>query len=135
MEGLQKDRAIKDKKPVKNHKRLIGAGIKTLGFIESVFKIANANPGFTPRYTDETLFNGKLRELKDLISLKDISIQFAKAVNDAYLHKSNDCYHNALEYYFGLKEAAKYGRSETAQRYFNELKPFFKKEKKLAESE
>jgi hypothetical protein len=135
MEGFLKDCAIGGKNEVKDHKSQKDSGIKTLGFIEKTFEIAANNPVFAPQYLDVNLLDGKLREMKDLMPLKDLSVQFAKAVNDAYNHKSNGCYQNAFTYYGALKQAAKYGRVETACGLLNELKPFFKKERKLSESE
>jgi hypothetical protein len=114
---------------VKDHKRLHGAGIKSLGFIERVFEIASLNPKFAPKYLDVKLLNGKLRELLEVMQLKDSLELFLAEVETAYLVKSNDCYNYALQYYNSLKENAKRGIHE-AEEPFKILQPFFKSDKK-----
>jgi hypothetical protein len=118
----------------KDRKRLHGAGIKSFGFIEKVFEIAKFNPNFAPRFLDVKLLDEKFRNLKDIMSLKDVLAQFSEFVKTAFLLKSDDCYRDASEYYFTLQEAAK-RKVPQAPSLFNELKPFFHHKKKRSDKD
>jgi hypothetical protein len=135
LEGFQKDCKIDAHLTAKEHRRLHGAGMKSLGFITKTFEIANDNPNFAPHYLDVTLLNGKMRNLKNIMALKDVLAQFAAVVETAYLINSNDCYHDALEYYDSLKEAMNM-KVDAAETPFKILQPFFKSRgKKLSPGE
>jgi hypothetical protein len=113
----------------KNQRRLHGVGIKTLGFIETAFRLAKSFPDFAPHYINVTLLDGKLKELNNMTSLKQILHHFNEIVETAYLFSADDCYKNALAYYESLKEAYKMKES-CAETALKELEPFFKSHKK-----
>jgi hypothetical protein len=125
MEGFQKDCPIKEHIPAKNRNRYHGVGMKTYGFIDKAFEIAEDNPELAPHFLNVKLLKGKLSKLNDIMSLKDVLAQFAEIVETAYLVYSDDCYHNALLYYDSLKEAVKM-RVDAAEGPFKILQPFFK---------
>jgi glutaredoxin-related protein len=130
MEGFIKDCPIDKKKQMTGRKRLHGAGIKSLGFIERTFKIANICPQYAPSYLNITLLNGKLREMENMTALKNVLNQFMKFAETACLFKSDDCYQNALIYYKGLSHAALRANTPGAESMFAELKTFFNRNKK-----
>jgi hypothetical protein len=131
MEGFQKNCLTDDIIKPKDLRRLHGTGIKTLGFIERAFRLAKSFPDFAPHYLNITLLDGKLRELNNIMSLKEILKTFTEIAEKAYLLISNDCYQNALVFYESLKEATKMKESgsETA---LKELEPFFSHKSKRA---
>jgi hypothetical protein len=125
MEGFQKDCASDSHLTPKEHHRFHGVGIKSFGFIDKAFEVAELNPELAPHYLDVKLLNGKLNKLNDIMALKNVLAQFAKHVETAYLINSDGCYRDALAYYDSLKEAVKM-RVDAAETPFKELLPFFK---------
>jgi hypothetical protein len=130
MEDFKKNCPVDSQTPVKDHRRLHGVGVRTLGFVERAFEIADLNPGFAPHYLNVKLLKEKLREMEDMVMLKNVLNQFMEFVEEAYLFKSNACYQDALKYYDSLKEYARQGNDSIAQEFFKELRPFFKSHKK-----
>jgi hypothetical protein len=125
MEGFQKDCASEAHLTPKEHRQLHGVGIKSFGFIDKAFEVAELNPELAPHYLDVKLLNGKLNKLNDIMALKNVLAQFAAIVETAYLLNSDGCYRDALAYYESLKEAVKM-RIDAAETPFKELQPFFK---------
>jgi hypothetical protein len=126
MEGFQKDCPSYDEASLRKRNQLHGMGIKTTGFVGSVFEIAKSNPDFAPHFMDVTLLDEKLRKMENITSLRNILKQFMELVETDYLFKSNECYHLALGYYDSLKEYARQGSDSVAEMLFKKLKPFFK---------
>jgi hypothetical protein len=110
--------------------RLHGTGIKTLGFVLKVFETANLNPKYAPHYLNVTLLDAKLQKVEDLMTLKTVLTQFIEVVETAYLIRSDNCYHDALEYYDSLRDTVKRTQDSEAVMLFKELQPFFKSHKK-----
>jgi hypothetical protein len=129
LEDFQKDCKVDPKlyEEILNWK--LGAKERTLSFICKAFKIANDNPHFLPQFVDESLLKGKLRDLENLIKLKQLSEQFAKTAEKAYRFRSIDCYRDALGLYGSLQAAAQ-RNAPGARKLFDKLRPFFKKTKR-----
>jgi hypothetical protein len=112
----------------KDRTRLIGGGIKNLGFIETANESARNNPQYVPPYLKMPEFNESLLDFTRKRMLLTLIQQFAQQVSDSSLLASDAAYHYALEYYASVKEAARQ-RIPGAEAEYNLLSKYFKKSK------
>jgi hypothetical protein len=108
--------------------RKIAAGIKNWGFIQTAYTHAIANPQFVPNFLDMVMFKDAVDDYERKRVLLTLTQQFAKTIGDSMLTDSDSAYHDALDYYNFVKEAARQ-RVPGAEAEYNLLKPYFKKSK------
>jgi hypothetical protein len=112
----------------KDRTRLVGGGIKNLGFIETAHESALNNPPFIPPYLNMADYNESILDFTRKRTLFTLLQQFAQQVSDSMLLASDASYHCALEYYNSIKEAARQ-RVPGAEAEYNLLSRYFKKSK------
>jgi hypothetical protein len=112
----------------KDRSRLVGGGIKNLGFIETAYESASTNPQFIPPYLDMNEYGESILDFTRKRTLFTLLQQFAQQVSDAMLLASDASYHDALEYYSSVKEAARQ-RVAGAEAEYKLLSKYFKKSK------
>jgi hypothetical protein len=108
--------------------RLIGAGIKNWGFIQTAYSHAEVNPQFVPGFLDMVEFKGAINDFVQKRTLLTLIQQFTKLVSDSMLSDSDAAYHDGVEYYNYVREAARQ-RTPGAQAEYEALKPYFKRSK------
>jgi hypothetical protein len=118
----------------KDRTRLVGGGIKNLGFIETANESARNNPRFVPPYLNMTEYNESLLDFTRKRTLATLLQQFAQQVADSMLLASDAAYHSALEYYSSVKEAARQ-RVPGAEAEYALLSKYFKKSKPSKEGD
>ncbi|MDR1337255.1 MAG: hypothetical protein LBK22_10550 [Tannerella sp.] len=87
--------------------RLVGAGIKNFGFIETAWNSAHVNPQLVPGYLDMVEFGGLIRDFQRKQRIHEQVAQFDRTVADSMLATANRAFKAASEYYNYLKEAAR----------------------------
>jgi hypothetical protein len=112
----------------KDRTRMIGTGIKNFGFIETAHESAENNPQFIPPYQDMTEFGESISDSIHKRKLLTLLQQFAQQVSDSMLLVGDVAYHNALEYYNSVKEAARQ-RVPGAEAEYTLLSKYFKRSK------
>jgi hypothetical protein len=112
----------------KDRTRLVGGGIKNLGFIETANESARNNPQFIPPYLNMLEYNESLLDFTRKRTLFTLLQQFAQQVSDSMLLASDAAYHDALEYYNSIREAARQ-RVPGAEAEYKLLSQYFKKSK------
>ncbi|MDR1631564.1 MAG: hypothetical protein LBR97_01545 [Dysgonamonadaceae bacterium] len=112
----------------KDRTRLVGGGIKNLGFIETAHESALNNPQFIPPYLNMAEYNESILDFTRKRTLFTLLQQFAQQVSDSMLLASDASYHDALEYYNSVKEAARQ-RVPGAEAEYKLLSKYFKKSK------
>jgi hypothetical protein len=108
--------------------RLIGAGIKNLGFIETAYNSAQANQQFVPSYIDLVEFRDAIDDFNSKRTLLSLIQQFAQQVSDSTLASGDVAYHNSLGYYSAVKEADRQ-RVPGAEAEYKLMSKYFKKGK------
>ncbi|GHU65510.1 hypothetical protein FACS189447_04560 [Spirochaetia bacterium] len=111
--------------------RLIGAGIKNWGFIQTSFSHAEINPQFVPEYLDIAEFKGAIDGFERKRILLTMIKQLARIVSDSMLNDSDTAYHDGVEYYNYVREAARQ-RVPGAHAEYESLRPYFKHSKRTA---
>jgi hypothetical protein len=111
-----------------DRERLIGAGIKNFGFIQTAYAHAAANSAFVPPYLDMAEFSEAVRNVEAKRVLAALLDQFSKTVSDSMLADNDSAFHDALDFYHSVRQAAK-NRVPGAEVEFNVLKPYFKRGK------
>ncbi|AEF82521.1 hypothetical protein [Leadbettera azotonutricia] len=109
--------------------RLIGAGIKNWGFIQTSFSHAGVNPQFVPTFLDMAEFKGAIDDFERKRALLTLIRQFAKIVSDSMLNDSDAAYHDGVDYYNYVREAAR-RRVPGAEAEHEVLRPYFKRGKR-----
>jgi hypothetical protein len=108
--------------------RLISAGIRNFGFIETAYNSAEAHPELIPSYLPVPKFKDIISDFKRKQSIIGYLQQFDKSVADGMLASSDVAYHDALEYYDYLREAAR-RKVAGAETEYKLLSPFFHRAK------
>ncbi|AEF80434.1 hypothetical protein [Leadbettera azotonutricia] len=111
--------------------RLVGAGIKNWGFIQTAFSHAVANPQFVPAFLDMDQFKNAVDDFERKRILLTLIQQFTKIISDSMLNDSDEAYHDGIEYYNYVREAARQ-RVPGAEAEYKALKPYFKRNKRAA---
>jgi hypothetical protein len=87
--------------------RLVGAGIKNFGFIETAWNSARANPQLVPGYLDMAEFGSLVRDFQRKQRIHEQVLQFARTLADSLLSTANRAFKAASEYYNYLREATR----------------------------
>jgi hypothetical protein len=111
-----------------DHEYFKGGGADSLNFIRVAFEIGRDNPSLMPRQLDVSLFNGKMREMKDLQDLNLAMKAFAKTVDTASRYKTDACYRDALAVY-GYLELLERENDTEAKSFLSRLRTFLHHEK------
>jgi len=117
-----------------DRKRLNGVGIRKLGFIGRALQLAAENPEFLPHYVTLLKFQEDNNYFLALRSTFDTLRQIQEILWNFIIEASDVLYTDALEYYAGVREAAK-RRVDPAETIFADLFAFFKPMGKKAEDE
>jgi len=106
--------------------RLNGVGIKKMGFIERALQLAAENPEFLPHYLTLRKFQHDNNYFLALRTGFDLVRQVQEILWNIIIESSDVIYTDGLEYYAGVREAAK-RRVDPAETLFNDLSIFFKR--------
>jgi len=109
-----------------DRRRLNGVGVRKLGFIERAYEIALENSEFLPHYLTIERFGEDIQYFMDFRSLTDITAQIREKLWNITIQSADIAYTDALEFYASVREAAK-RRVDAAETIFNELSPFFRR--------
>jgi hypothetical protein len=112
----------------KDRSRLVGGGIKNLGFIETAYESASANPQFVPPYLNMSDYIGAIQDFTNKRTLLLLVQQFTQQISDSMLLASDAAYRDSLEYYTSVKESA-HQRVPGAEAEYALLSKYFKKSK------
>jgi hypothetical protein len=118
----------------KDRTRMVSGGIRNLGFIETANESAQRNPGLVPPYLNVNRFNQAHMDFTRKRALVIMLQQFEQKISDSMLLAGDTAYHDSLEYYNSVKEAARQ-RIPGAEAEFNLLSQYFKKSKKKDDDE
>ncbi|MDR1561871.1 MAG: hypothetical protein LBS54_02130 [Dysgonamonadaceae bacterium] len=105
-------------------RRLSGTGTKSYGFIEKACASAADNPQFLPPYLSVEKFQNDYGDVYRKRTLHQQVKLYEQQVGDSLLSSSNAAYHDALDYYNSLKDAARRNIPD-AKELYDELKPYF----------
>jgi hypothetical protein len=114
--------------------RLISTGIKNFGFIETAYNSAETNPQLIPSYLNLSKYKDAITDFRRKQSISLVVQQLSQNVLDGMLAASDIAYHDALEYYDYIREAAR-RRVPGAETEYNLLKKYFKKNKHTPDPE
>jgi hypothetical protein len=108
-----------------DRERLLSVGLKNLGFIQTVYVQAQANPTLVPGYVDMAEFKAAMEDMERKRALLTLVEQLGKTVPDSMMADSDSAFHDALDFYNYVKAAARQ-RVNGAEPVFALLKPYFK---------
>jgi hypothetical protein len=111
-----------------DRERLISVGLKNLGFIQTAYTQAQANPALVPGYLSMAEFKAAMENLEWKRRLLTQIEQLGKTVSDSMLADSDSGFHDALDFYNYVKTAARQ-RVNGAEPVYALLKPYFKRSK------
>jgi hypothetical protein len=114
-----------------DRKRLIGTGYKSFGFIEQAYANAAVNPTLVPSYLNINTFKTDIDDFSRKRNLDEIVKQFELQLSDSTFAASDKAYHDAVEYYNAVKEAARQ-HVTGAEAAYNALKDYFKRSKHVS---
>jgi hypothetical protein len=106
--------------------RLLGSGIRRLGFIVKTAEIAADNPQFIPGYMDLRKLEDLIKEITETRNIVICLEQLQRIYNDILLIAGNDAYRISLMYYNAIQDAAKRG-IPGAKAILRRLEPFFRR--------
>jgi ribosomal protein L40E len=106
--------------------RLLGSGVRRLGFIEKVTDTAQENPQFIPAFFDLAEMQRMARLIEILRTIRTTSQTIDRVANDALLVTGHDSFQLALMYYNTVKEMAR-RNIIGAQEIFKMLELFFRR--------
>jgi hypothetical protein len=109
-----------------DRERLLSVGLKNLGFIQTAYTQAQANPALVPGYLDMTEFKEAMEDMERKRVLLTLTEQFGKTLSDSMLTDSDSAFHDALDFYNYVKNAARQ-RVNGAEPVYALLKPYFKR--------
>jgi hypothetical protein len=112
--------------------RLNGVGLKKLGFIGRALLLAAENPEFLPHYVTLEKFQEDNNYFLALRSAFDVLRQVQEILWNIIIEASDVLYTDALEYYAGVREAAK-RRVDPAETLYRDLFAFFKRGPRMEE--
>jgi hypothetical protein len=111
-----------------DRERLISVGLKNLGFIQTAYIQAQANPALVPGYLEMAEFKAAMEDMERKRALLTLVEQLGKTVSDSMLADSDSAFHDALDFYNYVKSAARQ-RVNGAEPVYALLKPYFKRPK------
>jgi hypothetical protein len=92
---------------------------------------AQANPALIPGYMDMVEFKEAMEDMERKRVLLTLTEQFGKTISDSMLADSDSAFHDALDFYNYVKNAARQ-RVSGAEPVYALLKPYFKRAKPSA---
>jgi hypothetical protein len=117
----------------RQRQRLLGAGVKNYGFIETAFDIARENHSFMPPHLDLESLRESLRDFENMQQLVLELEQFLRAAANLTMQASDANYRNALRIYGSLREQAS-NRVPGAATLFETLRGFFRRRKRTGDA-
>jgi hypothetical protein len=111
-----------------DRERLLSVGLKNLGFIQTAYTQAQANPALVPGYVDMEEFKAAMEDMERKRALLTRIEQLGKTVSDSMMADSDSAFHDALDLYNYVKTAARQ-RVNGAETVYALLKPYFKRSK------
>jgi hypothetical protein len=124
-----------------DRERLLSVGLKNLGFIQTAYTLAQANPALVPGYLSMAEFKGTMEDMERKRTLLTLVEQLGKTVSDSMMADSmmadsmmadsmmadsDSAFHDALDFYNYVKTAA-HQRVNGAEPVYARLKPYFKR--------
>lgn len=106
--------------------RLLGSGVRRLGFIVKTHELALENPMFAPGFLDMQKFADLLVEITESRNIVVNLEQLARIYNDILLIAGNDAFRLALMYYNSVRDASRRG-VPGAKAVFRRLESFFRR--------
>jgi hypothetical protein len=88
--------------------QLMGAGIKSFGFVESAWNSACANPQLVPGHLDMAEFGSLIHDFQRKQRIHEQVLLFARTLADSLLSTANRAFKSASEYYNHLREAMRH---------------------------
>jgi hypothetical protein len=109
-----------------DRRRMLGVGIKTLGFIKKIHELAAANPQFIPYYLTPEKLRRDYDYYTSFLSLYEGSNYINELLWNITILSGHVTRSNSLGYYATLREAAKRG-IDPAEHMYKEMEVFFKR--------
>jgi hypothetical protein len=106
--------------------RMMGSGVRRLGFIVKVLEMMQVNPELAPDFLDREHFEHVVSQLQQSRNLTTVLQQAARLSGDVLLILGNEAYRMALVYYGAVREAAN-RRVPGARELFRTLQAFFRR--------
>jgi ribosomal protein L40E len=113
-------------------RRLLGSGVRRLGFIVKTFEVASDNPEFVPPFLNMDNFGDLIMEINSTRNITISLEQLLRINTDILLIAGDDAYKLALMYYSSVRDAARRG-VPGAQAIFRALQLFFRRGKRTDE--
>ncbi|MDR0686059.1 MAG: hypothetical protein LBF79_01165 [Dysgonamonadaceae bacterium] len=107
-----------------DRKSMHGYGTRSYGFIEKACASAADNSQFLPSYLSIDEFHNHYGDVYRKRTLLQQVKLYEQQVEDSLISSSDTAYHDALNYYNSLKDAARRNVPD-AKELYNELKPYF----------
>jgi hypothetical protein len=102
-----------------------GVGLKRLGFIEAVFRIAAKFPEYYPHWLNTAKFQADINLFNAIRELLDACRSVEEKAWNINVESADMIYTNALEYYSQVQDAAN-RRIDSAESLYTELHGFFR---------
>jgi hypothetical protein len=109
--------------------RHAGAGIKNIGFIDAAFECAEAHYYYIPSFRNLSEFKEALTDFHNKRKVYKSVQAFEEKIYNSMLRSSDVAFHNALDYYHSVKEAARHEDETDANSDYILLSRYFKHDK------
>ena len=113
-------------------RRLLGSGIRRLGFIVKTGEMIQNFPEFKPSFVDEENFENLVTEILETRAITVTLEQQLRIYTDVLLLAGDEAYKLSLMYYASVRDAARRG-VPGAQAIFRVLQAFFRRGKRTGE--
>ena len=117
---------------VTDRRRLLGSGVRRLGFIVKVAEMMQINPELTPSFVNREHYLQTIAHIEAARNLSAILTQAARLASDVLLIYSDEAYRMALSYYVSVRDAAN-RRIPGARELFRILQAFFRRGRRTDE--
>ena len=132
MSEFIEDESIDTSMTGKERLRLFGAGVRNFGFIEKSWDIARDNPQFVPSNFSLEKMEQSIHELEEARQLLWVLQQFAQAVSEFLLTKTDTSFRDALRVYGNLREQSR-SKVPGARELYMALLTFFRRRRRTTE--
>jgi hypothetical protein len=109
--------------------RHAGAGIKNIGFIDAAYECAEAHYYYIPSFRNLSEFKEALTDFHNKRKVYKSVQAFEEKIYNSMLRSSDVAFHNALDYYHSVKEAARHEDEADANSDYILLSRYFKHDK------
>ena len=113
-------------------RRLLGSGVRRLGFIVKTFEVASDNPEFAPPFLDMENLSALIDEINETRNITISLEQLLRIYTDILLLAGDEAFTLALMYYNTVREASRRG-VPGAQAVFRALEMFFRRGRRVDE--